>query len=225
MVASACGLLAAGSASAHSYEITFTGTVADSEDISGLFGIAPNHDYTEDNGQPYVETFDIEPSLGVEYAEPGHLAVSGGQPYSGDAVSGSLTINSVTVHVSGSYEGFESVSDPAYAGLGYITLFAQYMADNSLSNILQGIVIGDINPPTTPGATFAYTVDGTTIFDGGSSFNFQLLGANGTLIPQSVTSGPIAAVPEPSSWALMLGGVATAGGLLRAGRRRASAIA
>jgi hypothetical protein len=236
---SVAAMCMAGSATAAEYLITYTGTVRNSLDRTGVFGGSGN----SLNGLSFTSVFTLNdaiqnPGSGVQ---PGGRAwgcfggsanANGGPP----PVTATLTINGVTRTSSGqrlssAYQGF----NPGF----YSEIFhrAQAISDSQTVHTIASVEVG-ISEPTT----FIQNVDYTQPLSHFSllglnanvgAFNFEeydfqnlvfLSSASGRLYADSVTVAALGsgtgAVPEPASWMLMIAGFGFVGGAMRRGKGR-----
>jgi hypothetical protein len=240
LLATACTVLAAATpADAALIQQVYSGTVVYGYDNLGIFGAGP--DLT---GLAYTATYLIDDSKGTESnyvyddgAGTYYYSVDqivGGIGYNGTSnpVSAKLTIAGVTIALGSDYYGSAYKSDysPMSSSIdGFSTQVFDYVispdgstyASYSLYNYAYvnsaRITSSDLRTP-----------DAFTPLSGYGSGTYQNYDyATGTQAyaqfdATSFTSSP-AAVPEPASWALMIGGFGIAGGALR--RRRSTMAA
>jgi hypothetical protein len=207
LLLAACALaLTAGTAQAKIVTVTWTGLVADGIDVDGSFG-----DQGADlAGLGFTAVYRFDTSLGGQTADASSTDVQGGSRYgtATPVLSAAITINGHTFSLAGSY--FGEIYSQFDANPQFYTE-AQDSADVDLWNYLQ---------PDGPAggwstASFADFDGDVSAIDGGAGFStaadlFDL--ANQHLTIHSEADG---AVPEPASWALMLGGFGLVGGALR----------
>jgi hypothetical protein len=89
---------------------------------------------------------------------------------------------------------------------------------DSLGNVLQSFDLVTLAPISTPGGFNQFAFRG---IDGQDQFNGIRFGGNYLLLAATASGGATGGVPEPATWALMIGGLGLAGASLR--RRRALA--
>jgi hypothetical protein len=219
VVAAVAMLAGVSQASAAIMDVTYTGTVSLGTDTFGVFGI-PGRDLA---GQSWVATytFDTLSSPSYSYSSSYHNYVYGGSSHentSSPVLSSMITINGVGKVVVGSYSGFDiGYNNGFHTGnnSGYST--QHHIAENSgsgsheyLINYIYNYNASLLASITTP---FTHTVDANDYAYG----TYYL--ANGTgsesiyakLATLTVSEHGVAAVPEPSTWAMMLLGFAGVG--------------
>jgi PEP-CTERM motif len=189
----ACVVMAAGisrPATAALLTETFTG-IALGHDAADLFGGSINRD-------AFTLTFQVNTSLGQRYNNPFIYDLHGAGA-SSPTLSGSLTINGKTVTLGSSYYGnFATYPGPS-GGLGEV--------DPTSRQYLYAQILGNLHGPLEPIDTpYTYTAQSGDEHVGGFSFG----GDSFELVPETVTLA-VAAVPEPSTWAMMLLGLAGVG--------------
>lgn len=128
-----------------------------------------------------------------------------------NAATNTWTTVSATLNT-GDIWATNSALGPTFATAGGEKSFQQWIADNAGSTLtVRGLSIG---AGSGWNGTFAGAIDNVAYsFAGGptADFNFE------------VASGATAAVPEPTSWAMMIGGFGIVGGTMR--RRRKTTVA
>jgi hypothetical protein len=215
----------ASQASATIVTVTYTGIVSSAIDQFGIFGPGDGYNLP---GQTYIAKFTVDTSLGNHYSSPAPQDV---QAYSGGSVIGvatspitsaTLTIGSVTASVPSTYSGLaitENVTDGPLAPLGGEHHYAEANngSDPYNNNILvqsylsaQGYVT-DGSTPWLTGQAYSPTsgeMDYLSLVD--DAYHPSL--GNETFITGTVTSVAFSsAVPEPSTWAMMILGFAGVG--------------
>ena len=203
-------------ASAAIMDATYTGTVSSGIDTLGLFGAAG----ANLAGSSWVVTYTYDTSLGYSKSSPYENYVYGGINYGNTSpvLSTMITINGVGKVVVGSYSGFDiGYNNGFHTGnnSGYST--QHHIAENSgsgsheyLINYIYNYNASLLASITTP---FTHTVDAND-----SAYGTYYL-ANGTgsesifahVATLTVSEHGVAAVPEPSTWAMMLLGFAGVG--------------
>ena len=218
VAAAALVLVAASPAAAAIMLATYTGSVLSGVDNANLFGFGQGAGLT---GKAFTATFLYDTEAGLDNGEPGYYEERGGGSAWGLGVSNpilaaTLTINSVAYEFSGdltsrilsstvqSLEWAEGVS--AGGGFNKLWVYLNHAAPGDLEAVV----------PTTGGSL------------SGGMFVLNNAGgslANGTLRASTLTiaAAPVAGVPEPAAWALLILGFGGVGGLLRDTRRRAAA--
>lgn len=191
-------------ASANIVTMTFTGTVTSAYDDIGLFGIVvPCCGNTTYNGDSYVAKFVFDTSLGS-----GNFSnIPGGITLNGGALSATVTVNGHTVATgvgpssSLNYDPTNFLNDGAQVtdftptgGNTNFTLAENFFPDPTIS--LSGLFFATIpNPPPANSSTDCCSVD---------------IVASDTITSVTITDIS-SAVPEPSTWAMMLIGFAGIG--------------
>jgi hypothetical protein len=196
---------------------TFTGTVIGTDTL-GLFGAANTQLSTG-----YTANYFFNTSLGTTSLQPGVFSRTGGTIFSTTSplVSANLIINGITVSVGGTY--FSELANLNSLATSFFTFRAVAdiypNANDSFTNSIQS-QSASVPFPTSIVSPFTYTFQA-----GDSSFgNFSKGGEYLALQPQTVTFGVFVApaVPEPSTWAMMILGFAGVG--FMAYRRNNSAL-
>jgi len=202
-------------ASAAIMDVTYTGTVTSGTDTLGVFGGGSLV------GLSWVATYTFDTSLGYIFSSPfgnynyayGGSAYAAGHP--SPVLSSMITINGVGRAVDASYWGRDFGANTTELGGTYSEQYhhaenyssgQQEYLTNSIFNA-NGSLLASI---TTP---FTHTVDADDIPYGTYALqigtNFEYLTAHLTTI--TVSEHGVAAVPEPSTWAMMLLGFAGVG--------------
>jgi hypothetical protein len=204
-------------ASAELVSVTYWGTVGTAYDQTGVFGPADADLY----GDSYVAHYVFDTALGNIVSSPSWNEAVGGSYYgvASPAVSASVTINGHTANIGGgNYIAEIWGSDGVQAD------YAWNIVDDGITYISNESwdTTGGNNIPSSIIQPF------TSLLDGGAGFfmiSTQDIAsgqydefADGYVTLTGMTVGPVEAVPEPSTWAMMLLGFA---GLGYAGFRRA----
>jgi len=207
-VAAVLTVLLAGTASATQYVVTYTGTVSSGYDGTGVFGVA-GANLTAD---PFTAVYTYNTGVGVRATVAGVSDSVTGGSYIGQpsVASAKLTINGVTVSFSGA-QASSADAEPGYA--------AEYA----------GFGVNDYVDNNISAAGLSATLNETLPFTAGSPTNgnfFQL-----SSLGRSATGGfstetiQISALPEPTTWAVLLMGVGLIGLQLRRARRQLPLVA
>ena len=204
--------------------ITWTGTVAEGNDPSNTFGVPISNRIHDLAGQSFTALFRIDSSIGSLVSGANFYDLRGGTQFGAGNLpspitNASLTINGVTVAFGNSLFGgysrgflpvpsyiYTEVNDAVGNTGGADILFLQEQRnDNTIPfNLLTESLFRNVGDT------------GRGVFQKANSSGVQLF--SGTFTPTSVniavenTGG--AAVPEPSTWGLIAGGI----GLLAFGR-------
>ncbi len=205
-------LTLAGQASAAIMQATVTGTLTGGADTTGIFGKAG----ADLSGQAYASTYEFDTSLGQFIplgadAFLGYDQAGGVTPFilfPSPVLNTSVTIAGVTVSIDPVLGG-----DFGSEGLtGYPTFDVDALAGSNHFRSFVAFPLGVLN--NVPTHTFSGSGSGLSTFtyaSGDSAFS-----ANGTTAGATITclqSCP--AVPEPTTWAMMLVGFFGLGGVLR----------
>jgi len=237
----AAALLAAGPAEAAEYIITYTGTVSASYDGTGTFG-DPNASL---DGLAFTAVYTLTAPLAGAYTSEGEFSarIWGGAQYAAPSpLSATLTINGITQAVSGNQRGDVEqrfVPDEIFE-VGEIRHLAKHFSQTHddqgffqqdsylLSNYIRsGFGNFDFLNTTDYTASLDYDVRPGDVSTG--SFRFEefrydgIYYAYGDLTATHVTIAPAplgGALPEPSTWAMLLLGFGAVGAGLRSARRR-----
>jgi hypothetical protein len=217
-------LLLAGQASAAIMQATFTGTLTSGTDISGVFGDAGS----SLGGQAYTSVFGYDTTLGY-FAEFGGGGVFGFNQSGGTGTSTPLSpVTSAALTVGGATVTITPIVSADF-GAVWITTAPIYdvTADAGGGNRFAAYTSAKVGQLTNdPAQTFDLAGLGSADFTyatGPAAFS-----AKGSVARVSVIClddcPPLAGVPEPSTWALMLSGFVGLGAALRR-RRRTRAVA
>ena len=223
-LAGALMIVVASPSQAALYDITYTGTVSSGYDQTGVF-LGNNTDLA---GQAFTAVFTLDypvPSGAYDYKDSVQQQLSGGDAYgSAPFLSGKITINGKTDTVSGQYSSYvyqydnpgqDYIShdsqdyDPSTGSLNsYIYAWLQSTNDNYLNG-----------PDVTQNLN--YNIDSNDYTGGYFHFmNYDTASgtydkyAYGYLTPSNVTIS-VSAVPEQSTWAMMITAFGFAGTALR----------
>jgi hypothetical protein len=208
VVAAAAMLGGVSQASAAIMDVTYTGTVSYGIDTLGVFGTAG----ANLAGSSWVATYTFDTSLGHSYSSSNYNEVYGGSIYNNTSpvLSSMITINGVGQAVGGSYAGVvyglnnggfsKQYHTAEYHSSGHTEYLENYITNTN------GSLSASI---TTP---FTYTVDAN---DTSNAYYYLTNGTGYDSITASLAtltvSDHVAAVPEPSTWAMMLLGFAGVG--------------
>lgn len=216
--------------------VTYTGTVTSGYDDTGVFG-TPGADLT---GEAYTSNYVFDTSVAAySYSDPSssYYLVSGGGAYGtvSPSLGATLTINGNSVSTTGDYSGkilrggngsnsqvyhealgihYNEGNDGTVLDYGYIYELFTY---NDVSTLPSDLI-------TPFSHSFVPGEDGSVgyflFFLDDSSVEALIEYAYGNLAPETFTISGIAAVPEPSAFALLLTGLAASGFAARRNRRR-----
>lgn len=214
-------MVSATSANATLVDVTWTGTISGGNDRTGIFGGTRGEDFNL-AGFDYTAVYRFDTDLGSFTGDATHQILVGGTSF-GDgtvvspAISASIAINGATVSVGsdvfGSYLRRSEPASGGFTGVGIFETLVMASSDTppSIDEIFHRVIRndGDLLPSVSLTEPYARTFGaGDTVtnsnfqkFDGG-----QLVAAN--LEPTSVS---VAAVPEPSTLALMIAGLGVLG--------------
>jgi len=219
----AVAFLFAVSANAAVLITTYIGTVGlNASDVTGEFG-APASDLT---GLPFVATFTYDTSLGDRQLSPGvGDGVQGGPAlgFSNPHLDSTLTIKGVTAHFNAdNYSQFIVGTNFIQAVVrGFLPSTA--MGPNNFSRL----ELSAGTPGTPPDINFTFgpvNARGSGYFeirsldDVGGTGARQFASGNLVVTSVAVRSAVADAVPEPTSWALMIVGLGAVGFAARRGR-------
>jgi hypothetical protein len=190
-------LAALGSALPASAEtLTFTGTVTGDTEYN-MFGVSGGGNNTF-LGDTFTDTFQVNTANGIAYISPGYYQeYYGGSGYGfSSPVSSTATFGGQSLSFAGSYFAYAFGGDSAYGGGGLEQFETEdYYDYNSAS------IEGVSGYPSFQSGT------GT----GGSAYLSLSNGGNDGYVYANITSVTASAVPEPSTWAMMLAGFAGLG--------------
>jgi hypothetical protein len=222
---SAVALLAGiSTASADIITVTWTGSLSPAGtggtvDTNGLFG-ATGASYA---GDPFSATLVFDSATAGAIYNPATGTLEGGSDINGSRspgtpsplVSASLTINGTSVSIGGGYSA-QLVSTPgSSAGTASFTTYVQSGATSGNTELLKLEFSGANLTGAVPGFPIAINQNGSfTLVSGdgvlaNQASQFFDNGETLTFVPASVTvtdQSSVAAVPEPSTWAMMLVG-------------------
>ena len=219
LAASIFGALLTTSASADIVTLTYAGTVGSGADTSGYFGTAGANLTNDAFTATFV--FDTNLSGASEY----QFAAHGGSAYPSPspALSAALTINGKTFNEDPTiYADFQESTKSsgifqAFAGVGPI--------DNDTVSLALNVYTDDPNAPefSSLAAPFSYTY----VTGGDNSGHFTFGADNLSLLSNTVSqTNPTftAAVPEPSTWAMMILGFCGVGFMAYRRKQHGSAL-
>ena len=219
-LASACiaGLIA-GAASGAPLQIKLTGTVYNSNDSLGVFG-TPGASLI---GQQFTAIYLFDSALGVPVvhnANEFHSYTSWWTSGPSMGLGASLTINGHTVHVGGQYGSELWVKESADESLLYLAQF-DYDGSSDVQTIMMTSISDDFDigygsPTLGPWSGDVMPMNSITSWRISDVF-----GSNEwvSMDARHVTIGAPTAAPEPSSWALSVGGFGMIGCAFRARAR------
>lgn len=200
--------LLAGAAQAKIVNITFSGVVYDSIDTLGEFGDAG----MQLDGAAFVTTYRFDTTIGAADFTGEHSDVQGGSwlGWATPVLAASITINGHTISAPGSWFGeiYARFVDPVQF---YVESSAA--SNHILFNYLEPGALG-VGWATPDFADFDGDISDVPGY--GGYYNGD---ASVSLIQQHLTISSEGAVPEPASWALMVGGFGLVGGAMRSRRR------
>jgi hypothetical protein len=213
----AFSMVVASTASASIVTVTVDGAVSSGFDTSGVFG---GGNLASD---PFQAVFTFDTSVpATSLSSPSTNFIFGGTsiPSVSPSLGASITINGDTATIAGSYYGeiwassgnFEQI-DTAYDASSNVNGY-----DNNTITIDSyglGLQPGTINQliPTT-----SVYGNGLVQIDNGNYTTHELQNAYAYLAPSSITE--TVAVPESSTWTIMLAGMVSFGGLVLHRRRK-----
>jgi hypothetical protein len=225
-VVTAATLACAGPVSAEVIEFSFTGTVAFGADNTGVLGPTTTPSGTNLKGDSFVANFTYDDSLGQSFGISGVNGKEGGSEFNNTSpiTSATVTINGTTLNISSSFNG-SAASDSSTPGKRVWDISASPSDTSILEVSLTDTGVEDGVPFTLP-PDLETPLNLSLAIPNTSSFGyFDLQNADGSsnifadVALSSVTTSVATGVPEPSTWALMLLGLA---GLGFAAYRRAT---
>lgn len=218
----ALAILMAAPGSAAIVKVRYDGVVGNSSSLTNVFGDVPTL-----TGLTYRADLVYDTSLGNLVEGPGYSFRQGGPLFGGSNpfLSGSLTINGVTVDLmGGNYSQIGGWSTPSfsqtYHDTNYNVTADGFQTENWLVqyiNIYSEQIPLDIDGPLDFTATPAdQGVGYFSIFQRNVDTNQYLSSANGDLIPNRVRISLLSSnVPEAPTWALYILGFGVVGTTLR----------
>ena len=203
-------------------DLKVTGTVATSDDESGIFGPAGG----SLAGDAFLAEYLFDPSLGTRFTLPpalDDLSYNAGVGEVSPLLGASLTINGKTAQ----FNGASSNSYGVFA-LGDEFLISAFDAPTGSQTFNASFLATDGTSPATPGSiTDPFSGDASNLPSGPDSYQVAtetggpLTVSTGTLNIEHIES-LVSAAPEPMTWVMMIAGVAMIGLVLR---RRSVAVA
>lgn len=228
--------------------VTYIGTVESGQDLTQFFGTPTTNlagaayslRFTIDTDIPGAESFENVNILSYSGASRSEQAAAFEAPFDHNPVRFTeVTINGVTRSWGpGDFYGSGSFSHSMSAGLGAgervghgssnETLVGNLFTQNAAGSLILGYVasiveVRDLTAPLFYSARPEDTVDGLFEFKSeefDSGFSTGMLNVRGVFAPSSITVSPLAPVPEPGEWAMMVVGL---GVISFAARKRARA--
>lgn len=206
---------------------TYNGFVATGSDATDVFGLGSALD-----GAAFTAQFKYDTSLGTRTTIGTTYDQDVGGPFWGGVSPiyySAITINGVTETFNTSQNGSGNVFDQTtqfgrWAQTFFYTQFANWTATTGEDEFLQLFVLDAPNPVllTTPYTGTNIAVQTPPVVTNSVSKYLIVNGAvldnyNAVLDPHTVT---LQAIPEPATWALLIGGFAGLGVALRRARRR-----
>ncbi len=244
----AVGLLFAPPSASAAVTYTYFGTVSSGFDETGVFGLAGQD--LAGLGLGFTATFVREDIPGAEYYSDATFSSVGGS-FPNSPVQGEVTINGRTLSFGssfgqqwqrkepdgsgGEYEEFlhnaQSNLNDYDAGTGISNYRANGVLLTGTGNNLNFLSSADYHTLSSVGSAQGVFLGGYVqvheyvLGPGGarSGYSYGLARLTATSMTVSNSDGPVAAVPEPASWALMILGFGSAGAMLRARRREIAA--
>jgi len=203
-------------ASATIVDVTYTGTIYNFSDQTGVFGATTR-------GDPYVAHYVFDTTKGFVYSSSNYNYAYGGTYFGAPSplISASVTINGLTVSIGGGYRdeihGLQG-SEQYHFALNYRDTPNEYV-----KNYLENVVYGSNSMSGSITGPFVYNISPGNYNYGSfqiDEYNYNTgyeAYAYGSAILTSLTVSPAvldlstAAVPETSTWAMMLLGFAGIG--------------
>ena len=218
VAASVLAALGATSAASAELLVTYTGTIASGEDVTGIFGTS-GADLT---GNSFVARYLIDPSLGNQSTTPISNQAQGGTNLgvASPIVSANVTINGITFDFAGpasfaqvfGRNGSDSEQihqyeyNPIIGNIQYSEFMTNFIDTSTLA------IPKSLNTPFTYTAT-AQDQSGDDLdinnFDMQNHVNIDQ--ANLTLNSTILTVALLPSTPEPSTWVMVLAGFAAFG--------------
>jgi hypothetical protein len=213
IVAGAAMLCGVAQASATIMDVTYIGKVSSGTDPLNIFGMRGVNII----GLSWVATYTFDTSLGKRSTSTTRDNVYGG-PYYGSTstspvLSSMITINGVGKAVAGSYAGYLNAENNGAGGYGEEYHYAGD-ASSTQAEVLSSFISNNVGSlPGSLTTPFTHTMDSRDYIKAYYSLNDYNLGPE-TIFADLATltvSEHVAAVPEPSTWAMMLLGFAGVG--------------
>lgn len=207
--------LATPAAATTDYVITYSGTIATGEDVTGVFG-TPGADLA---GDAYTEAFEVHYGTANKTFSP-YLTDLNGSGRS-DPLIATLTINGHSAVVGQGQYGDMFAYD---TGNGDEIIAEAYQTSDTYA------VNGVFSPWLyVPGGDIRQPIDYTTRYGDNVGGPFQI-GDNGQLAygfagVSTLTTGQMPGIPEPAAWTGLLLGFGLAGAVLRRNRARGTSPA
>jgi hypothetical protein len=229
-------LAALGGASAASANllVTYTGTVASGDDVTGVFG-TPGADLT---GDAFVAQYLIDPTLGNQSSGPIFNQAQGGATLgvASPIISANVTINGTTFDMGGpasfgqvfGRNNGSSESEQIHQ-YEYNPLIGNIQYSEAITNYIDAAnasIPESLNTPFTYTATSQDSTGDTLDLD---SFNTQtdvsIDEVRLNLISDSLTVASVPSTPEPSTWVMVLAGFVALGVAARRRTKRSVTLA
>jgi hypothetical protein len=186
--------------------VTHTGTVSSGVDYDGLFGTAG----TDITGEDYIVVYSVDTSLSTRHSVdvPGAYSVD---QYCCDWASAAITIGGQTFSFTASGGIARALNDPGYSWARAITQDtvwnSNYYLYHQVASPDNFIGSADVTQP------FFHTLTQAD-FDTGETTGYFFTTADNLYLRDETISSD-GGVPEPASWAMMVGGFGLVGGALR----------
>jgi hypothetical protein len=189
-------------------DVTYTGTVSSGTDYLGVFGTAG----ANLTGSSWVATYTYDTSLGYLSSSSSLYQLYGGSAYyyapTSPVLSSMVTINGVGKAVDASYSGQVYGSNNGSVSQQFHT--AENSSSGQFEKLNNGIYNYNGSLPASITTPFTHTVNSSDAYHLGyyNSKNgtvYDYISAN---LETLTVSEHVAAVPEPSTWAMMLLGFA-----------------
>jgi hypothetical protein len=200
-------------ASATIMDVTYTGKVSSGADTLNIFGMRG----VDIIGLSWVATYTYDTSLGYRTTSTTRDNVYGGPYYGSTSISpvlsSMITINGIGKAVAGSYAGYLNAENNGAGGYGEEYHYAGD-ASSAQAEVLSSFISNTAGSlPGSLTVPFTHTMDSQDYIKAYYSLNDYNLGSE-TIFADLATltvSEHVAAVPEPSTWAMMLLGFAGVG--------------